>query len=255
MSLRVMTYNILNGGENRESYISDVIQTAQPDLVILQEVYTEEFLKSLSALSGMNYCIGEGNKTRKVSLLSNLPIRSFNSYHPLFPIWRNFFDAEIEYEPSKTIRIIGVHPIANLGIVFETWRWWEANHIANHARKYQNTFCLIAGDFNAIAPGETVNIKTMPYWLKGIIYLQGNRVYHFSIAKFLSTGFTDCYRLLNSDEGFTLPLPNPNSRLDYIFVNATMKPYLKKCWVVREPDSVNLASDHYPVMAEFNFTG
>jgi exonuclease III len=114
---------------------------------------------------------------------------------------------------------------------------------------------LIAGDFNAIAPGETVNIKTMPNWLKWIIYLQGQRVYHFSIAKLLSSGFIDCFRSLDSNEGFTVPPPNPNSRLDYIFVNATMRKYLKKCWVIREPDSVHLASDHYPVMAEFSFTG
>lgn len=255
MSLRVMTYNILNGGENRESYIAEVIQTAQPDVVILQEVYTEEFLKALSALLGMKYFIGEGNKERKVALLSKLPVRSFESHHPIFPIWRNFIDAEIEYEPDKTVRFIGVHPMANLGIIFEIWRWWEANHIAQYARNYQSTLCLIAGDFNAIAPGEAVNIGTMPNWLKWIIYLQGNRVYHFSIAKYLSTGFADCFRVLNSEEGFTLPPPSPNSRLDYIFVNATMRPYLKKCWVVREPDRVNHASDHYPVMAEFNFTG
>lgn len=255
MSLRVMTYNILNGGERRESYISEVIETAQPDLVILQEVYTEEFLKALSALLGMNYFMGNGNKARKVALLSKLPVRSFKSYHPIFPVWRNFIDAEIEYEPAKTIRILGVHPIANLGIIFEIWRWWEAIHITRHARHYRNTLCLIAGDFNAIAPAEAVNVETLPSWLKWILYMQGNRVYHFSIATFLSADFTDCFRALNSEEGFTLPPPRPNSRLDYIFVNTPMKPYLKKCWVVREPESVNHASDHYPVMAEFRFTG
>jgi len=143
--------------------------------------------------------------------------------------------------------------MANLGIVFEIWRYWEINYVARHVHSYPNTPCLVAGDFNAIAPGEFVKMETMPNWLRWIIFLQGNRVYHFSIAKFLFTGFTDCFRSLNSDEGFTLPPPNPNSRLDYVFVNATMRPYLRKCWVVRYPNSVNCASDHYPVMAEFNF--
>jgi exodeoxyribonuclease III len=254
MSLRVITYNILDGGVNREVHILETIQKAQPDVVILQEVFTEEFLKSLSQSLEMDYFIGGGNKERKVTLLSKLPVRAFQSHHPLFPIWRNFIDAEIEYEPTKTARIIGIHPMANLGVVFEIWRRWEANYIIRHVCPYQNMPCLIAGDFNAIAPGETVHIETMPNWLKWIIYLQGKRVYHFSIAKFLSAGFTDCFRSLNSDAGFTLPPPHPNSRLDYIFVNATMRTYLKKCWVIREPDSVNRASDHYPVMAEFSFT-
>ena len=250
-----MTYNILDDGKDREGYILEVIQTAHPDVVILQEVFTEVFLQSLSHTLGMNYYMGAGNKQRKVVLLSKLPVLTFKSHHPSFPIWRNVIDAEIEYQPGKTARMIGVHPVANLGIIFEVWRMWEAKYVTRHIRSGQEMPCLIAGDFNAIAPGESVRIETMPNRLKWIIYLQGKRVYHFSIQTLLSAGLTDCFRLLNSGEGFTLPPPNPNARLDYIFVNATMKAYLNTCWVVREPKSVNLASDHYPVMAEFSFTG
>ena len=254
MPLRVMTYNILDGGENRESDILQVIQVATPDIVILQEVFTVEFLKSLSDSLGMSYYIGGGNKRRKVALLSHLPVRAFKSYHPLLPIWRNFIDAEIEYETNKSIRVIGVHPMANLSIIFELWRLWEAKHVLNHSQKFQNVPCLIAGDFNAIAPKDKIETRNMPKWLKSLIYLQGNRVYHFSIQAFLSAGFTDSFRLLNPTiDGFTLPPPNPNARLDYIFVNAKMKVHLRKCWVVREPNNVNQASDHYPVMAEFSF--
>lgn len=248
-----MTYNILDGGENREAQILDVIQTSRPDVVILQEVFTEEFLKFLSRSLEMTYYMGTGNKKRKVALLSRFPVLTFKSYYPIFPIWRNFIDAEIEYEPNKAARIIGIHPIANLGLPFEIWRLWEAKCIINHIRIYQSELCLIAGDFNAIAPGEKVRTENMPSWLKWIIYLQGNRVYHFSIKAFLSEGLTDCFRFLNADDGFTLPPPDPNTRLDYIFVNANLKPFLKKCWVVREPNNVTFASDHYPVMAEFGF--
>ena len=253
-SLRVMTYNILNGGEHRESYILEVMQATKPDIVILEEVYTEEFLKYLSQSLGMSYHFGSGNKKRKVALLSKLPVLIFKSHHPVLPIWRNFIDAQIEYAPTKTIRIIGVHPIASLGIAFELWRLWEATYILQHVQNYRSEPCLIAGDFNAIALGDKVKTETMPHWLQWIIYLQGNRVYHFSIAKILAAGFTDCFRFLNSDSGFTLPPSDPNSRLDYIFVNGKLKDYLKRCWVVKEPASVNQASDHYPVMAEFFIT-
>lgn len=253
MSLRVMTYNILNGGENRWAYILEVIQTAKPDVVILQEVYTNEILKFLCDSLDMKYFIGTGNKKRKVALLSRVPVHNFKSHHPVFPIWRNFIDAEIEYQQNKTARVFGVHPIANLGIFFEIWRFLEATYILKHIRGFQSEVCLIAGDFNAIAPGEKVKTKSMPTWLKWVIYLQGNRVYNFSIGKVIKAGFIDCFRFLNSDDGFTLPPPSPNSRLDYIFVNEKMKMNLKKCWVVLEPKSVHLASDHYPVTAEFDF--
>ena len=254
MHLRVMTYNILDGGRSREAYILEVIQFADPDLIILQEVFTEDFLIFLSHALGMNYYLGTGNKKRRVALISKLPVRTFKSHHPVFPIWRNFIDAEIEYKPNKTTRVIGVPPMANLGIVFEIWRMWEAGYVINHIRNFQKEPCLIAGDFNAIAPEEKVETQHMPNWLKWIIFLQGNRVYHFSIELLLSAGFTDCFRILNSEDGFTLPTPNPNARLDYIFVNEIMKAHLKKCWVVQSPNSVNLASDHHPVVAEFEIT-
>ncbi len=132
MLLRVIRYNILDGGENREAYILKVIQAANPDIVILQEVYSEKILQSLSQVLGMQYYFGNGNKRRKVALLSKLPVSNFKSHHPIFPIWRNFIDAEIKIAPSKTVNILGVHPMANLGIVFEIWRFLEASFIIDH---------------------------------------------------------------------------------------------------------------------------
>ena len=139
-----------------------------------------------------------------------------------------------------------------MGIVSEWWRWWEAKHTLKYVNPYSNKLCLIAGDFNAIAPDDSVIINTMPQWLRLTLWIQGNRAYQFSIREYLAAGFTDSFRYLNKGEaGFTLPPPDPNSRLDYVFVNNVLKEYLKKCWVVREPLVVEQASDHYPVVAEF----
>jgi exonuclease III len=252
--MRLMTYNILDGGKGREQLISEVIQAAKPDVVILQEVFTAEFLKALAQPLGMDYFFGPGNKKRRVALLSRLPIQAPQSYHPAFPIWRNFIEAQIEYAPGKTFRLIGVHPMANLWVACDLWRLWEAQYVIRHTQSYQNESCLIAGDFNTIAPDDGLRTDTMPAWLRLILVSQGNRVYRFSIRAFLAVGFTDCFRFLNPTEaGFTLPPPIPNTRLDYIFVNAKMKASLKKCWVGREPSAVAQASDHYPVIAEFHF--
>ena len=49
MTIKVMTYNILNGGIGREQAILDVIRSIQPDIVILQEVYTPDLLQNLGA--------------------------------------------------------------------------------------------------------------------------------------------------------------------------------------------------------------
>jgi exodeoxyribonuclease III len=253
MPMRLMTYNILDGGKDRESYILKVIQDNQPDVIVLQEIFSEEILKFLALSLDMEYYIGGGNKKRKVALLSKLPVRSFTSQHPLFPIWRNFIDAELEWKQNQVIRLIGVHPIAMLGVAFEVWRLWEAKYILRYIQGIQCAHILIAGDFNAIAPSERIRTKNMPHWLKWMIYFQGNRVFHFSIQRYLSAGFIDCFRFCNpTDEGFTLPPDNPNARLDYIFVSEEMKSHLKSATVIRELEDVKLASDHLPVVVDFS---
>ena len=247
-----MTYNILDGGVGRERAIVEVIQSVQPDIVILQEVYTPDFLQELGTALKMKPFFVPGNKKRRVTLLCRLPIRSTRSYHPAFPIWHNVVEVEIECPSNKILYVFGVHLKADLGIISEWWRWWEAKYILKCVGPYSNKLCLIAGDFNAIAPGDSITRDTMPGWLKLKLWVQGNRAYGFSIGAYVVAGFTDSFRYLNEREaGFTLPPPHPNSRLDYIFVNGELKAYLHKCWVVRKPSVVERASDHYPVVAEF----
>ena len=156
--MKVMTYNILNGGVGREQAILKVVQSIQPDIVILQEVYTSDFLQDLGTALNMEPFFATGIKKRRVALLSRLPIRSVRSHHPVFPIWRNVVEAEIEYQPNKTPYVFGVHPKADLGIVSEWWRWWEAKHILKYVSPYLDKRCLIAGDFNAIAPSSGMHL-------------------------------------------------------------------------------------------------
>jgi exonuclease III len=247
-----MTYNILDGGEGREEYLLEVLQAVQPDIAILQEVFHERFVQNLANALKMDSFFASGNKKRRVALLSRLPILSRQSYHPFPPIWRNVVEAEIEYQPKKRLWLFGIHPMANLSVICEFWRWWEAKQIVGRVKLHAAEPCLIAGDFNAIAPSDHVVTSRMPRWLKLTILTQGNRVYHFSVRKYLSKGLADCFRAMHPHEdGFTLPPPKPNSRLDYILVNEAMKPHLIDCWVVREPSAILKASDHYPVVAEF----
>ena len=252
MLFRIMTYNILDGGEGREEYLLEVLQAVRPDVAVLQEVFHERFLQNLAAALEMEFFfVSGGNRQRRVAMLSRLPIIACQN-HQRFPLWRNVVEAEIEYQPNKRFWLFGIHPMANLSVIFELWRWWEAKRIIGRLTPHMTEPCLIAGDFNAIAPNDRVVINQMPPWLKLTILVQGKRVYRLSIRKYLAAGFTDCFRAMHaSDDGFTLPPPQPNSRLDYILVNDALKSHLTDCWVVREPSAVLKASDHYPVVAEF----
>jgi exonuclease III len=253
MAFRVMTYNILDGGMGREDSILEVIQAVDPDLIVIQEIIESKTLKFLAQTLQMQAFIGTGNTKRKVALLSRLPVLDFKNHHPIFPIWNNVLEAEIQHQPEKTFRLIGVHLVAGPWIGFELWRRLEINYIVKRYQQFSQGPFLIAGDFNGVARNDNVIIDRIPGRLRRVLWLQGNRFFHYSLQSLLSSGFTDCFRSINPDNaGFTLPPPQPNIRLDYIFINNEMKKHLKKCWVVCEPSTVVKASDHYPVVAEFN---
>lgn len=253
LTLRVMTYNILDGGEGREQQLRRVIELIRPDVAILQEVYTERFLQDLANSLAMNAVFASGNRRRRVCFLSRLPIKTWHSHHPFPPIWRNVIRVEIETQSGQRLCVFGIHPMANLSVAWEFWRWWEAKVTLKLAQTVSPGACLIAGDFNAIAPLDLIEIATMPAWLKWTIFAQGNRLYHFSMKEYLSAGYIDCFRTLHPTEnGYTLPASGPNARLDYILVNPELKKHLKYCHVVEKPEAVWFASDHRPVVAEFD---
>ena len=252
MALRLMTYNILDGGAGREDYILQVLQTVRPDVAVLQEVFHVGFVQDLANALNMEFFFAEGNSKRHLALLSRRPIVSPQSYRPFPPIHHAVLEAEIEYSPNKRFRLFGVHLVAWYSVLLELWRQWEIKVIVKRANLRDSQPCVILGDFNTIAPQDKLTVSAMPLYLRLMILSQGQRVFRFAIGEMLSAGFTDCFRVLHPDQdGFTLPPPVPNARLDYIFVNNPMKAYLQQCFVVREPSVVQEASDHYPVVADF----
>ncbi len=252
MLIKIMTYNVLDGGEDREPLIRQVLEENYPDIVFLQEVTEERLVQNLAAALEMDYFFARGNNIRHLALLSRLPIISPQSYHP-FGIRCAILEAAVELDSATPLRLFGVHLAPFVAFYREWWRALEVKMLLRRIESYAEAPCLIAGDFNAIAPDDCVVwVDSIPRWLKWTLWLQGGRVFHYAIARVLAAGFTDCFRLLHPDEpGFTLPTPDPHARLDYIFVNPVLKPGLQQCAVVRHGQAVDRASDHYPVIATF----
>src|SRR5690349_19101636 len=83
--MRVMSYNILKGGEDRLSLIGDVIRAQEPDVVALQEASDCGNLEALARELGMQYVYGEANAKYSVAWLSRSPIlHSANHRSPAF---------------------------------------------------------------------------------------------------------------------------------------------------------------------------
>jgi exonuclease III len=103
---------------------SDVLQAAQPDIVILQEVGSVETAEFFAQALDFSYyfAFAQGNTRKTLALLSRFPIVKRQSYHP-WPIHATLLDATIAYEPGRQLHVCGVHLIAFHFIGGRLYRW------------------------------------------------------------------------------------------------------------------------------------
>jgi len=254
VTLRAMTYNVLDGGIGREDLILTVLSEISADVIVLQEVFSDRFVRHLSDSLGMHYFLARGNSKYHLAVLSRWPIESSNSYHPFPPFQQTVLEASIRCPDGQTLHVFGVHPVPRPFVMLELWRLWELKMTLERVKRAGDSACLLLGDFNASAPGDTPQINRQGALNRILILLQGRRIYRFAIQSVLEAGFSDCFRQMQPGaDGYTYGPPTPVGRIDYIFANRALRRSLSKCFVAREPAEVDRASDHYPVVAEFAF--
>lgn len=241
---RLLTYNIMRGGHGRVGSLATVINACEPDLVLLQEATDPRLVEQLARATSM----AEWRAFRKQSLgfLSRRPVASCNSTRPWFS--RHAF---IEVVPEgERLRLFGVHLSAVHAAWTERRRVLELRALLRSVQRQQDGFHVLAGDFNTIAPGDTLEVAKLPLRVRPFVWLSGGRIRWRTVQTVLDAGYTDAFRLKHpTDPGLTLPTSGPHVRLDYVFVPAGEAARVERCEVVRHPAAA-AASDHFPVLAE-----
>lgn len=75
MTLKVVTYNICQGGEDRLTAIAEIIRTQRPDAAALLEATDYAKAETLARNLGMQLAFGDANNGIHIAWLSHLPIR------------------------------------------------------------------------------------------------------------------------------------------------------------------------------------
>jgi exonuclease III len=247
-----MTYNILDGGSGRTEHLLAVLTAVQADIVLFQEVTHSTLLEEVAAQLGMRWFMDIRGSCRHCAVLSRFPLVQTTSYRA-FPMYRPLLAATVALPSGQMLRLINVHLVPHYAVVCEYWRVAEVQRILAYVTQRHAKRMLIAGDFNAVAPGDGVVVEALPPRFRLLLALQGGRIFRWALARMQHAGWVDCYRQLHPDtDGFTLPTPRPHVRLDYLFATPAMAHHLKSCTVLREPTAVQRASDHYPVLVELD---
>ncbi len=264
MMVRFVAYNICFGGADRLEAIARVLAQIGPDVAALTEADDEGVVAELGRRLGLNHAWARGSGDRHIALLSRFPIRAWHIYNRP-PLTQAALEATLELPGDTLVTVYSVHLLPYLLLPFEVRRAQALRKLLGHAAAAPGPR-LILGDLNAIAPGDRVLQARNPARMRRVQLLQANAVFHLAIGQLLRAGYVDCYRACHPNgvrhgpepdmvDGFTWHTGNPTTRYDYIFAEAALVPRLRACRVVDALSmaEISAASDHYPLVAEFEW--
>jgi exodeoxyribonuclease III len=244
--MRLVSYNIKFGGRGRERALAEVIRGANPEVVLLQEATDPRVIEVLARETGLSHW---GSRPEySMGFLTKIPVQHHTWHHPVNSR-HPFLELVLE---GVDCRIFGLHLVAWFSKWTERKRRRELRALLDGIREHQHGFHLIAGDFNALAPGELLEVRKMPRWIRAMVWLSGRDISRETIQLALDEGYVDAWRRLHpNDAGFTFPTWDPHVRLDYLFVPQRYADRVAVCEVLFTPrELVQEASDHAPILVE-----
>lgn len=248
--MKLMTYNILNGGEDRLDSIVKVISGEKPDFLVINEANgfeKDDKLNKFSKKIGLSYfkLSLSGEDDYHTAIFSKYPLKEVKEIKPL----RNAgILAVIETEFGE-ISVIGTH----LSPYTEESRSPEIDLIIENQKQYPNK--ILMGDLNSLSAGDGYNEEI----IKGFNETQSNKFttngrFRFEVInKITSSGYLDSAVIFGKQKIATVPTALradeahlANMRIDYVFISDSLKDRLKSYFVIKNEITEN-ASDHYPI--------
>jgi endonuclease/exonuclease/phosphatase family metal-dependent hydrolase len=244
--IRLLSYNIKYGGRGRERAIADVIRCTDADVVLLQEATDPRVIEQLAKATGLSQWASRPETS--LGFLTRIPVAHHAWHHPVNSR-HSFLELALE---GVECRLFGLHLVAWFSKWTERKRKRELRALLDGIREHQSGCHLIAGDFNALAPGELLEVRKMPRWIRAMVWLSGRDIARDTIQLMLDEGYTDAWRQLHpNDPGYTFPTWDPHVRLDYVFLPKRYAERVAVCEIVLTPDQdVRVASDHAPLLVE-----
>lgn len=247
MTLRLLSYNIRFGGRGREARLAEVIKSVSPDLVVFQEASDPRVIEQLAEATGLtNWAARRGHS---IGYISRAEVAHHEWHHPVGA--RHSF-LEIVLAGSEA-RVFGLHLSARFSKWSERRRAREIRALLKGIERHQEGFHVLVGDFNTLAPGELLDVRRMPAWIRALIWISGRDIQRETIQVMLDAGYADGYRHLHpAEKGYTFPVWDPHLRLDYVFLPAPFARRLTACQVMHQTAGAAAASDHFPLLAHLD---
>ena len=276
-AFRVMAYNILYGGVGRETRIRDVVTAIHPDVAVFTEVTSPESFETIAEAVGPHRAAGAIRKNRqRAVIVSRWPIMESRLHGPPWAP-QKWVEATVQPFGGPSVSVCGVHLVPQPLWPFEISRRIEVRTLVERLPPHEGTPHIIAGDFNALMPGDGFRRDHAELWVRLECAVQGGWP-RWALKELVNAGYVDCYRACHvRDDGFTVPAWDPAVRLDYVFASPSLSPSLRAAETFESGASASsavnpprrslaellgwtpvrslgdAASDHLPVWADFEW--
>jgi exodeoxyribonuclease III len=256
VTLRVMTWNIKNGGAGRFGAIAAVIERQYPHILALQELQGLDSQRGrrMAALAeevGMTPHLARSAFGQPVAVLVRPPLRIVR--HAAVR-WRLHHAAAVAVVPTGRgpLTVVSTH----LNPFSPYRRMREARWLAARYRSARR-LVVLAGDLNALDPGtdHADEVARLDPLYRRRHTGPGGGVDTRAIAAFEAAGFVDLWPRVGAGAGRTAPTSEGGGaefsgmRLDYVLATAPAADLAQAGHVVRGGPAEH-ASDHYPLVID-----
>ena len=252
--MRIVSYNILDGGEGRADPLAEVIEAQRPDVVGLVEATDLAVIERIARRLGMDFVHAPGREQAS-ALLSRFVIRESINHALLQPkLSKSLLEATVVDERGQewVFGVVHLHHYATedderqreveLSVVREAFAPHRAGTRAH----------VILGDFNANSPIQRIDPQKCKPSTRAAWEQNGGQLPRRVIQAMLNDGYIDTLHARHGEQASvlgTFSTQFPGQRVDYIFVHGIDPGGIKEARI--EHDRLaRYASDHFPVIAE-----
>ena len=244
--MKLLSYNIRFGGRGREARLAEVIKAVTPDLVVFQEAIEPRVIAGLAEATEMPFWAAR--RYFSIGYISRTEV-AHHEWHRPAGAKHSFLELVLA---GNGARVFGLHLSAQFSKWSERRRGREIRALLAGIKQHQSGFHVLVGDFNTLAPGELLDVRRMPRWIRALVWLSGRDIQRETIQAMLDAQYVDGYRhLYPHDKGYTFPVWDPHLRLDYVFLPTSFAGRLKSCQVINDTTAAK-ASDHFPLLIELD---
>lgn len=255
--LKILSCNVLKGFSGDidiERTFQEWIKERKPDVVAIQELngFNQKRLNEFAEKMGFPYAEMHKEDGYPLGLISKYPIHNVKKI-------TNGMRHGILYGKILDYNFIITH------LVSYTYqqRIKEVDSVVLKLVEElpKNEKIIMMGDFNNMSPEDKQYYDENPIKIQllvnsernnpGNTSLKNGKIDYTAIQKVLDVGFYDTYKMFNKhyDKSAPTKIKNHNNytRIDYIWVNKSVKPYCLDMFIVKD-HFTDYMSDHYPTL-------